>query len=181
MTVTRIDAVGFCAHYSRPGDLAFSYALRLSRQQGLQLNVFHFLCDPYGEEPCVARRWSAAELAQLAYERERELRFYYDELAGDYVEVGFRLCFDDSWRELHRCLVDREFQLLVLPRPGESARFCRKPIEEFADSFVCPTVLVGPEPDRFRLNSSAALLADRLELPADPGGLKEGRESALNR
>jgi hypothetical protein len=168
MTVTRIDAVGFCAHYSRQGDWAFDYALRLSQAHGLRLNVFHFLSDPYATAGVPERRYSGRELAAIAYERERELRFYYDERAGEYLEVGFRLCYDESWRELHRCLAEREFQLLVLGRPSPEAVFCRKPIEDFANAFVCPVVLVGPErPDQFRLNSSAALLADRLDLPVN--------------
>ena len=36
---------------------------------------------------------------------------------------------------------------------------------EFADHFVSPVVLVGPEkPDQFRLNSRAAMIADKLGL-----------------
>jgi hypothetical protein len=165
MTIPKIDAVGFCAHYSQPGDWAFDYALRLVEENSLQLNVFHFLEDPYAPAKDLTRRYTGKELSELAIERERELRLYYDQRAGDYLEIGFRLCFDDSWRELHRCLAVREFQLLVLARPSADASFCGKPIEDFADSFVCPVVLVGPDrPDRFRLNGGAALLADRLSL-----------------
>jgi hypothetical protein len=169
MTVPRIDAVGFCAHYSQVGDWAFDYALRLSQKNGLRLNVFHFLVDPYGTGEDAERRYSGQELSDIAIERERFLRFYYDKLAGEYLEVGFRLCYDDSWRELHRCLAEREFQLLVLASPQADARFCRRPIDEFADAFVCPVVLVGPErKDQYRLNGGAALQADRLSL-ADTG------------
>jgi hypothetical protein len=165
MTVTRIDAVGFCAHYSPQGDWAFHYALRLSRARSLRLNVFHFLADPYGVSTIPAL--PPAELADLAVARERELRLYYDALAGDYLEIGFRLCHDDGWHELHRCLCAREFQLLVLAHPAPEATFCGKPIADFADRFVCPVALVGPErPDQVHLNSSAELLADRLTLPA---------------
>lgn len=165
MTVPRIDAIGFCAHYSPVGDWAFDYALRLSQSNALRLNVFHFLVDPYGEGGEEDRRYSGKELSELAIERERFLRLYYDKLAGEYLEVGFRLCYDDSWRELHRCLTEREFQLLVLGSPRDDSTFCQQPIEEFANSFVCPVVLVGPERrDQFRLNGAAALLADRLGL-----------------
>ena len=45
------------------------------------------------------------------------MRLYYDDLAGEYLEIGFRLCFDNTWRELHRCLAGQEFQLLVLGQP----------------------------------------------------------------
>jgi hypothetical protein len=167
MTIPRIKSVGFCAHYSQVGDWAFNYALRLAQQNSLQLNVFHFLSDPYDPEDDTEVRFTRQELTHLAIEKERELRLYYDELAGDFLEIGFRLCFDNSWLELHRCLASREFQLLVLAKPESQARFARKPIDEFADSFVCPVILVGPEnPDQFRLNSRAALWVDKLGIPA---------------
>ena len=82
------------------------------------------------------------------------------------LEIGFRLCFDDSWRELHRCLASREFQVLVLAKPHPQSLFSRKPIDEFADSFICPVVLVGPDSsEEIHLNSRAALLVDRLGIP----------------
>ena len=88
---------------------------------------------------------------------------YYDERAGDYLEVGFRLCEDNEWLELHRCLVDREYQILVLGYAGQDAWFAGKPIEEFAESFACPVVLVGPDdPEQVHLNSTAALMAEKL-------------------
>lgn len=165
MTVPRVTAVGFCAHYSKQGDWAFEYALELSRRHGLQLNVFHFLSDPYNPDDDSEQRFSKAELAKLAFEKERELRMYYDDLAGDYLEVGFRLCFDDSWRELHRCLTAREFQVLILAKPRQHTIFSGKPIELFADSFICPVIIVGPdEPNQLHLNSSAGLLSDRFVL-----------------
>ena len=167
MTVVAINSVGFCAHYSPQGDWAFQHALRLARQRSLQLNVFHFMCDPYETADCVEERHTRAELERMAFERERELRMYYDELAGDYLDVGFRLCWDRSWRELHRCLMIGEFQVLFLARPTHDARFSGLPIEEFAHGFVCPVALVGPNrPNQVRLNSSAALVADKLGIPA---------------
>ena len=169
MTVPNINAVGFCAHYSEPGDWAFDYALDLSRKHSLQLNVFHFLSDPYREEVDFYQSLPKMELERIAIERERELRLYYDQRAGDYLKVGFRLCYDDSWRELHRCLLIHEFQLLVLGYVTPDALFTRKPIEKFAESFVCPVVLVGPEkPDQYRLNSQAALLIEKLGLEEIP-------------
>jgi hypothetical protein len=99
-------------------------------------------------------------------EREKELRLYYDERAGDYLEVGFRLCEDNEWTELHRCLVVREFQILALGCPGEASTFAGKPIMEFADSFICPIVLIGPDSsDQFRINSRASLIVNELALP----------------
>lgn len=56
----------------------------------------------------------------------------------------------------------------MLAKPAADSVFCRKPIEIFADSFVCPVVLVGPDDaGHYRLNSSASLLADQLDLPAE--------------
>lgn len=166
MTVPRLRAVGFCAHYSRAGDWAFDYALRLSRLHGLQLNVFHFLTDPYDPADEGPGRMSKEERAKLIVERERELRMYYDERAGDYLDVGFRLCEDNEWTELHRCLLIREFQVLVLGYPDAAAMFAGRPIEEFADAFVSPVVLVGPDNEsQIRVNSRAVIIRDRLGIP----------------
>jgi hypothetical protein len=87
MAIPTLNAVGFCAHYSKPGDWAFDYALRLSREHGLTLNVFHFLSDPYGIEFDDSRYLSREERARRAVELEKELRLYYDRRAGDYLEV----------------------------------------------------------------------------------------------
>jgi hypothetical protein len=167
MAIPTLNAIGFCAHYSEPGDWAFDYALRLSRVHGIQLNVFHFLEDPYDHTDTGVRSLSPWERAELAVERERELRFYYDNRAGDYLDVGFRLCEDNEWTELHRCLVIREFQVLVLGYIEQGATFAGRPIEEFANQFVCPVVLVGPDrPRQYRINSRAALIVEKLGLPS---------------
>ncbi|MGD8362715.1 MAG: universal stress protein [Gemmatimonadota bacterium] len=166
MAIPTLNAVGFCAHYSEQGDWAFDYALELTRRHAIQLNVFHFLVDPYDPGAGPPAWLPADELEKLIVERERELRLYYDDRAGDYLEVGFRLCEDNEWLELHRCLVDREFQILVLGYPARDACFGGKPMEEFAESFVCPVVLVGPDdPRHFHLNEAAALISDKLGLP----------------
>jgi hypothetical protein len=166
MTIPTLNAVGFCAHYSAQGDWAFDYALELSRAHEIPLNVFHFLTDPYDPAAVPPRHLSREALAALMVEKERELRLYYDERAKDYLDVGFKLCDDNSWLELHRCLLDRQFQILVLGYLAADAQFAWKPVEEFADSFVCPVVLVGPDhPRQFHLNGSAALLSDKLGLP----------------
>lgn len=176
MAIPTLNAVGFCAHYSREGDWAFDFALEISRQHGIRLNVFHFLSDPYDPEAVSLTYLSAEELNAYVVRQEKELRMYYDDRAGDYLEVGFRLCHDNEWVELHRCLVGREFQLLILGHPGPHATFGNKPLEEFANSFVCPVILVGPDhPRQFQLNSTAALISDRLGLPE---GTWEQMESA---
>lgn len=169
MTVPNIKAVGFCAHYSEPGDWAFDYALYLSKKHNLQLNVFHFLCDPYDPGYEDYSSLPPGKLEEIAIERERELRLYYDQRAGDYLEVGFRFCYDDSWKELHRCLLIQEFQLLVLGALTPDCQFSGKPIEKFAESFVSPVVIVGPDnPRQYRLNCQAALLIGKLGLEERP-------------
>jgi hypothetical protein len=175
MTVPALRAVGFCAHYSQQGDWAFNYALELSRSHSLQLNVFHFLSDPYVFPPETGRLLSKDEQSRLAIEKERELRMYYDELAGDYLEIGFRLCENNEWTELHRCLVKREFQVLVLGYPSEHASFGGRPILEFANAFVSPVVLVGPHrADEFYLNAAAVLMSDRLGMGGCSQDIQQG-------
>jgi len=166
MAIPTLNAVGFCAHYSEQGDWAFDYALALSRMHGIQLNVFHFLADPYDPDSAPPDGLSREAVAELVVQKERELRMYYDQRAGDYLDVGFRLCEDTSWTELHRCLMKREFQILVLGYPSPDARFGRKPIDDFAEGFVCPVVLVGPGHSReFYINTTAALISEKLGLP----------------
>jgi hypothetical protein len=165
MAIPTLNAVGFCAHYSEPGDWAFDFALNVSREHSLKLNVFHFLEDPYGITPDLAKGLNREERSKLAVKLEKELRLYYDQRAGDYLDVGFRLCEDAEWTELHRCLVVREFQILVLGYPHPMATFGGQRIDEFAKSFISPVVLVGPDhPLQFRLNSRAAMIVDKLGL-----------------
>jgi hypothetical protein len=163
MTTATFKAVGYCTHYSKQGDWAFAYALDLSQRHHLKLNVFHFLEDPYNPGDTNARQLSKVQRTELAIERERELRLYYDSLAGDYLDIGFRLCEDREWTELHRCLIIREFQVLIMGYPNEQATFAGRPIEEFANCFICPVVLIGPDqPNQFKLNAPATLLVPKL-------------------
>lgn len=163
MTIPTFNAVGFCAHYSEQGDWAFDLALQISQLHNVQLNVFHFLKDPYDSNKSWPKNLSHSELEKLAIAEEKKLRLYYDHRAGEYLNVGFRLCYDDTWSELHRCLMIREFQLLILGYTTSGARFTDKPIEKFADEFISPVILVGPEnPKQYYLNSRAALLNYKL-------------------
>lgn len=165
MTLTTIRSVGFCAHYSEHGDWAFDYALELSRKRSCQLNVFHFLSNPYDPRDRVGRILTGEARDLWIIEREKELRLYYDERAGEYLDVGFRLCEDNECKELHRCLLTSEFQVLVLPYPAPDAVFGKRSLEEFADLFISPVVLVGPQRrEQIHLNSRAALIVDQLEL-----------------
>jgi len=165
MAIPTLNAVGFCAHYSEQGDWAFDYALKLSRSHSVQLNVFHFLSDPYGEEDQAIERLHSEERARLAIQKEKELRMYYDNRAGDYLDVGFRLCEHAEWVELHRCLLVREFQVLVLGYIRHGVKFGSGSIEDFAESFISPVILVGPEKrTQLYLNSRAILISDQLSL-----------------
>jgi len=165
MAIPTLNAVGFCAHYSDQGDWAFDYALKLSKSNSLQLNVFHFLTDPYSiEEDSTDKMWPD-ERSRLAIQKEKELRMYYDDRAGDYLDVGFRLCEHAEWTELHRCLLVHEFQVLVLGYISKGIKFGRYQIEEFAEKFISPVVLIGPKgPNQVYLNSRAALISDNLGL-----------------
>jgi len=182
MTVLSVDAVGFCAHYSEVGDWAFDFALALSRRWSAPLKVFHFLSDPYNPDDHTAEELSTHERAKLAVQRERELRLYYDERAGDYLEVGFRLCEDPEWTELHRCLLIREFQVLVLGYVTPAATFAGRPIEDFAAAFVAPVALVGPtNRHELHVNPQAALLSDKLVVPPDRSTLIKQRSAVPHR
>lgn len=170
MTMPSIEAVGFCAQYSPQGDWAFDLALAIARRHSLQLNIFHFLSDPYDPDDREEEGRNREESLQLAVDKEKQLRLYYDPKLDDYLDVGFRLCEDREWTELHRCLSRREFQVLVLAYPSHGATFGGRSIEDFADRFVCPVVLVGPtSPFDIKLNNPARLIAERLGLGGSPG------------
>lgn len=166
MTSVMIDSVGFCALYSKQGDWAFDLAFRIAESRNIQLNVFHFLSNPYVLDDKVPENLSKEERTTLIIENERALRMYYDKLLKDYLKVGFRLCEENEWTELHRCLIKREFDILILGVPTTDATFAGKPIREFADSFVSPVILVGPDsPQTLYVNSQARMISEQLYLP----------------
>jgi len=169
MTTPRIEKIGLVADYSRQGDWAFETALEIARARGASLNVFHFLESPY-KAPLdrAPSRVPAMEVDdQTLVQMDRELREYYDERLGDFVEVGFRVC--DSGRhnlELRLCLKRKEYQVLVIPHLGYGAPFGNMPIEEFAYRFNAPIILVGPErPDQRLLNTPAQVILGSVSLP----------------
>ena len=166
MTQARLKAVGFCARMTEVGDWAFQFALDLARAHDVQLDIFFFPTSPCEEhEPRGRRGGDFAVPDRDAVEIERRVRFYYDELLGDYVKVGFRLCLGDEAPELRRCLFDREYDVLVLAYEKHLCPFGERPIEEFADLMPCPVVLVGPgNRDEIHLNSPAKLWTARLGL-----------------
>ncbi len=170
MTTLSVDAVGLCAHFSTQGDWAFDYAFALARRREVPLNVFHFLEDPFDPADTSGRVLAPQQRARLIIDRERELRFRYEDKLGDFLIAGFRLCEENEWTELHRCLTKREFQVLVLPWPRHGCTFGRRSLEEFVDAFVCPIVVVGPDsPYELSLNHPATLILDQLGLARGGG------------
>ena len=189
MTVTDLTGVGVCARMDEVGDWAFDLALGIARRNHVVHDVFFFpssFGDPHSHR---GRRGEHRTLTpQQVIDLEREVRMYYDDRAGDYAEVGFRLCEGDEEPELRRCLVARrEFDVLVLPCPQEGSRLGDRNLEDFAEAMPCPTILVGPEHrEQRRANSAARLWQDRIgvevsylepPLPADDSGNRQpGRE-----
>ena len=148
MTTPKMEKIGLLADMSEQGDWAFETSLRMAREMGAQLNIFHFMESPYEVPQDVApseiaeRQYDDAALVQA----DRKIREYYDEKLGDYVDVGFRVC--ESVRhnlELRRCLKRKDFQLIFIPYPARGVTFGNMGIEEFAFRFTAPMVLVGPE------------------------------------
>jgi hypothetical protein len=166
MTRARLKAVGFCAWMNEVGDRAFRFALGLARRHGAPLDVFIFPCFP-----CLPHspRGRSGELFTIpdaeAIEIEKQVRLYYDERLGDYLDVGYRLCLGDEAPELRRCLFDRQYDILVLPYDAENTLFGERPVEEFALRMQCPVVLVGPGGEtEIRLNPPARLWLAELGL-----------------
>jgi len=145
MTQARLSAVGYCARMTTVGDWAFQFALDLARRHDARLDIFFFPTSPCEEHESRGRRGESFDLADRdAIEIERQVRLYYDELLGDYVEAGFRLCLGDEAPELRRCLFDREYDVLLLAYEKRLCPFGERSIEEFSELMQCPVVLVGP-------------------------------------
>lgn len=162
MTMIQIKSIGFCSHFCERGDRAFEWALSFARRQMLQLNIFRFSTHPYSDLQAKRSADPQMTVSQDPVALEKELRLYYEERCGDYVDVGFRVCDGNGWNELHRCLMNRQFQLLVL---AYEKAFMGVPIEKFANQFISPVVLVGPDAgDEITINTPAALIADALKL-----------------
>jgi len=163
--------VGLCSHYSKIGDWAFDYAFLLSRTQNLHLNIFHWLESPFRiRRDIVYTNESKTKTIQvneiLLIKKEKELREYYDEKLADFVEVGFRLCVGNEDVELRRCLHRNEFDVLIMGYLERGVIFGEKTIEDFANHFSSPIVLVGPNrADSFYLNEKASRMAGDLMLP----------------
>ena len=145
MTKPRLRAVGFCAWAGDAGDRAFQFALDLARRHGVRLDIFIFPVSPgHAHEPRGHSGRQFEMSGRDAVEIEKQVRLYYDEMLGDYLEAGYRLCLGDEEPELRRCLFDRQYDILVLPYESEGCRFGETRIEEFAQRMQCPVVRVGP-------------------------------------
>ena len=162
MTTPTIAKLGLVHDFSEQGQWALSAALKLARLRRSALNVYYFLESPFDVPLDVApadlpvRHYDSATLVQ----KERELREYFEGQLGDFEEVRFRICETGRHnKELRRCLIDHEYQLLIIPHLRNNVGFGNMPLEEFAFRFGAPVLLVGPEhQDQFRMNQFAAVL-----------------------
>ncbi len=160
MTTLRVENIGLCAEFTQRGDWAFDCALSLARSLGLGLRVFGVADMDW--EKAQPRSLSSDEIVSL----DRKLREYYDGRLGDFVDAGFRVCEGVVNSELRTCLIEREYQMLVLPYRGEGRLFAGRSIEEFAISIPFPVLLVGPEqPDQRIANPPAMLFAEHGKTP----------------
>ena len=159
MTTINVKDVGFCADFSTQGDWAFEYALEQARSLGFGLKIFYV--------PDLA--WGMRDVPEIPPDQlvalDRQVREYYDERLGDFVDVGFRVCEGFADKELRRCLMQQVYQLLVLAYTDFGTPFAGRTIEEFAYAFNGPLVMVGPDrPDQFTVNPAAGVLAQQLNL-----------------
>ena len=167
MTVQAIRGVGYCARMTRSGDWAFDFSLDLAERFDVRLDIFFFPTAPSRPHPSRGRHGELADVSEdQKVEMEKNVRLYYDQVLGDFVNVGFRLCEGDEDPELRRCLlVRKEYDVLVLAYEGYLGKFGTRSIEEFAESMPCPIVLVGPErPTQFFVNTPAGVWLERLGL-----------------
>ena len=163
MTTLRVENIGLCAEFTQQGDWAFECALSLARSLDLGLRVFGVADMAW--EMAQPRKLSSDEIIAL----DRRLREYYDDRLGDFTNAGFRVCEGVVNSELRTCLVEREYQMLVLPYRGVEMGFAGRTIEEFAVSLPFPVVLAGPERSGQRfVNPPALLFAEQGNLQA-PG------------
>ena len=161
MTAVAVKDIGLCAHFSPQGDWAFEFALSMARRLGNRLNIFYF---PHLDWPSSNRPTGALGQIELVA-LDRQVREYYDDKLGDFLEVGFRVCEDVVDTELRRCLFRREYQVMVLGYLSRGAMFGDHSIESFAYRFNGPIVLVGPDrSNQLYLNPPAGAVSWQLGL-----------------
>jgi hypothetical protein len=169
-----MNGIGLCAIFSRQGDWAFDYALKLARHHKTRLNIFHFLESPYMLRRDVVfvdaeKKETAPVTPELIQKKDREMREMFDPRLGDYVDVGFRLCEGSDEVELRKCFRKGEYEILVIAYNGKNSDFGgTTTIEKFASKFHGPVVLVGPDsPDTYYLNPPAEAIIDQLLIPRE--------------
>ncbi len=170
MTVRRLSGVGYCSCFSEVGDWAFEFAFGLAQCHDVRLNIFIFPDSPYRKHSTRGRRGEDQPVSESEeIEFERKARLYYDDLLGDFLNVGFRFCKGNEDPELRRCLLIRkDYDVLVLAYEHSGCLFGERPITEFVNRMPCPIVLVGPDRnDELYLNTPAALYAEALGLSED--------------
>jgi hypothetical protein len=148
MTTPRIEKIALVSHFSEVGEWAFQAALRLGRAKETALNIYYFIESPFevpGDvvpEDLPSTHVDEASMVQT----ERRVREHFEDALGDFEEVGFRICATGRHNlELRRCLLRREYQLLIIPYLRRGVSFGNMPIEEFAYRFTAPVMLVGPD------------------------------------
>ncbi len=169
-----MKGIGLCATFSTQGDWAFDYALWLARKKRAKLNIFHCLDSPFAIRRDVVfideeRRRTADITPDLMAEKDKELRFIYDERLGGYPEVGFRVCEGSTEWELKRCYRRGDYEVLVIAYQSKGAIFVgTTTIEKFASRFRGPVVLVGPDRSgQYFLNDHATHTLSALNIPPD--------------
>lgn len=169
-----MNGIGLCAVFSRQGDWAFDYALKLARHHKTKLNIFHFLESPYMLRRDVVfvdadKTETAKVTPELIVKKDREMREMFDPKLGDYVDVGFRLCEGSNEIELRKCFKKGDYEVLVIGYNSKGADFGgTTTIEEFASKFKGPVILVGPDsPDSYYLNHQAEMMLDQLLIPKE--------------
>jgi hypothetical protein len=164
-----MKGIGFCSHYSRQGDWAFDYAFGLAKAKDLQLSIFHWLESPYRYRRDFVYDEELGKVVpitdELRVKKELELREYYDDRLGDFVNVGFNMCESNVGYELNKCLHHGRYDLLVIGYIKKGADFGGYIIEDFAVKFRVPVVMVGPEkPNSYHLNQLAIDKLDQLNI-----------------
>jgi hypothetical protein len=181
-----MNGIGLCAVFSRQGDWAFDYALRLARKHKTKLNIFHFLDSPYVLRRDVVfvdaeKTKTAPVTPELVAEKDKDLRFKYDDLLGDYTDVGFRLCEGNDEVELKKCFRKGDYEVLVIAYQAKGAEFGgTTTIEKFVSNFHGPVVLVGPDaPDQYFLNDKAKEVLRDLNIPEGKWHLIDNGDQAV--
>ncbi len=168
-----MNSIGLCSHYSRQGDWAFDFAFKLATANDIQLNIFHWLDSPYKyRRDYIYKDEKKEEIIrvddELKAKKELELREYYESRLGEFVKVGFKLCEGNEGLELSKCLLDRQYDVLVMGYIEKGTDFGGQVIEDFAAKFKAPVIMVGPDkPNSYFINQQAKDIIDQLKIKDD--------------